>query len=402
MIASVIEPTETKIETQKENNTSTQTEKLDSKDNSGEKQLIFVTGGAGYIGSHTCVSLIENGYDVLILDDLSNSSIEAVDRIRTITNADEKQLHFIEGSICDRELLDSIFATNYIHAIIHFAGYKAVGESVEKPLEYYRNNVGGTITLLESARAHAVRRLVFSSSSTVYGDPESVPLYEDSPMRPTTNPYGETKAMIERILCDVSKTGNQYSFVFLRYFNPIGAHSSGLIGEDPNGIPNNLLPYISQVASGKLEKVRVFGDDYPTPDGTGVRDYIHVVDLARGHVDALKYIDSMEKIIAEDEELNDDSNNNSLQTRGMGTAVFNLGTGKGSSVLEVIHAFEKACDKEIPYEICERRSGDIAENYANCDKAKELMGWTAEYDLAKACEDTWNWQLKNPNGYKKN
>ena len=340
---------------------------------------ILVTGGAGFIGSHTCVELIQQGYRVIIVDDLSNSSQVAVDRIRKICGlaADDQQLRFYENNILDRE---------------------AVGESVQKPLEYYWNNIAGTLVLCDVARDHGVKNLVFSSSATVYGEPEFIPITEDCPKHDCTNPYGWTKSMLEQVLSDLYVGDNEWNIVLLRYFNPIGAHESGLIGEDPKGIPNNLLPYVAQVAVGKLECVGVFGDDYDTPDGTGVRDYIHVVDLARGHVAALDWmggkvgtgkalgLGSIEGEAAEDG-----------SRRGVG--IFNLGTGKGSSVLDVVHAFEKACGHEIPYQIKPRRAGDVATNYAACDKARTELGWVAQYDLDRMCADSWRWQSMNPDGY---
>ena len=339
---------------------------------------ILVTGGAGFIGSHTCVELIQRGYSVVIVDDLSNSSQIAVDRIRKICgiDADDAQLRFYRQNILDREALDAIFAENDVDAIIHFAGFKAVGESVQKPLEYYWNNIAGTLVLCEVAREHGCKNIVFSSSATVYGEPEFVPITESCPKHDATNPYGWTKSMLEQILSDLYTGDNEWNVVLLRYFNPIGAHKSGLIGEDPNGIPNNLMPYIAKVAVGKLEKVHVFGNDYPTPDGTGVRDYIHVVDLARGHVCAIKKLET-----------------------NCGLFICNLGTGKGYSVLDVIHAFEKACGKPIPYVIEARRPGDIAECYADPTKARNELGWVAEYGIEEMCADSWNWQRKNPDGY---
>ena len=322
---------------------------------------ILVTGGAGFIGSHTCVELIQRGYSVVIVDDLSNSSQTAVDRIRKICgiDADNAQLRFYKQNILDREALDAIFAENDVDAIIHFAGFKAVGESVQKPLEYYWNNIAGTLVLCDVARNHGVKNIVFSSSATVYGEPEFIPITEECPKHDCTNPYGWTKSMLEQVLTDLYVGDNEWNVVLLRYFTPIGAHESGLIGEDPKGIPNNLLPYVAQVAVGKLECVGVFGDDYDTPDGTGVRDYIHVVDLARGHVAALEWM----------------------------------------SVLDVVHAFEKACGHEIPYQIKPRRAGDVATNYAACDKARTELGWVAEYDLDRMCADSWRWQSMNPDGY---
>ncbi len=364
-----------------------------------QSTCILVTGGAGYIGSHTCVELLTLGYNVVVVDDLSNSSQVAIDRVRTITGCGAQQLQFYQASILDRAALESIFAENDIDAIIHFAGFKAVGESVAKPLEYYWNNIAGTLVLCDVARAHGVKNIIFSSSATVYGEPEFVPITESCPKHQATNPYGQTKSMLEQILTDLYVGDNEWNVVLLRYFNPIGAHESGLIGEDPKGIPNNLVPYVAQVAVGKLERVGVFGNDYPTPDGTGVRDYIHVVDLARGHVAALSWmagkigtgkaigLGSIEGTPAEDG-----------SRRGVG--IFNLGTGRGSSVLDIIHAYEKACGKTLPYEIMPRREGDIATCYAACDKAREELGWVAEYDLDRMCADSWRWQSTNPNGYR--
>ncbi len=361
---------------------------------------ILVTGGAGFIGSHTVVELLENGYNVVVVDDLSNASDVSLDRIRTICDIspESDRLTFYHASILDRSALEEIFDANDIDAIIHFAGFKAVGESVAKPLEYYWNNIAGTLVLADVAREHGVKNIVFSSSATVYGEPEFIPITEDCPKHNATNPYGQTKSMLEQILTDLYIGDNEWNVVLLRYFNPIGAHESGLIGEDPEGIPNNLLPYVAQVAVGKLDKVGVFGDDYPTHDGTGVRDYIHVVDLARGHVAAL---DWMAGKIGTGEAHDLSSIEGKPQEDGTrsGVAVFNLGTGTGSSVLDVIHAFEKACGHAIPYEIKPRRAGDIAENYAACDKAKRELQWETAYDLAKMCEDSWRWQSQNPNGY---
>lgn len=348
---------------------------------------ILVTGGAGFIGSHTCVELLEQNFNVVIVDDLSNANKIAVDRIRQIVGIDEEspRLKFYQDSVLDAPAIEKIFEENEIDAIIHFAAFKAVGESVEKPLEYYQNNLGGALTVLLTAKKHGVKNFVFSSSATVYGEPDSVPLFETSPKHDATNPYGWTKTMNEQILMDTAKSDDEWNIVLLRYFNPIGAHESGLIGEDPQGIPNNLVPYVAKVAVGALESVGVFGDDYPTPDGTGVRDYIHVVDLAKGHVGVLAWMGGK-------------CGTNAGSDRH-GCEVFNLGTGKGSSVLEVIHAFEKACGHEIKYEIKPRRAGDIAENYANADKAKNEFGWVAEKNLSDMCADSWNWQSKNPNGY---
>lgn len=359
---------------------------------------ILVTGGAGFIGSHTCVELLDKGYNVVIVDDLSNSSPVAVDRIREITGVMDDRLVFVEANILDRAALENIFSTYPIDAIVHFAGFKAVGESTQKPLEYYWNNVAGSLVLFDVARTHEVKNIIFSSSATVYGEPEMIPITEACPKHEATNPYGETKSMLERILTDFYKADDEYNVVLLRYFNPIGAHKSGRIGEDPKDIPNNLLPYVSQVAVGKLACIQVFGDDYPTPDGTGVRDYIHVVDLARGHVQALEYMGG--KVgTGEPFGLGSIKGEQAGDGTRSGVAIFNLGTGTGSSVLDVIHAFEKACGKELPYKICPRRPGDIATNYASCDKAKAELNWVAQYDLARMCEDAWRWQSNNPNGY---
>jgi UDP-glucose 4-epimerase len=334
---------------------------------------ILVTGGAGFIGSHTCVELLNAGYDVVIADNLYNAKALVVDRIETITG---KRPAFYQIDVQDRDALEDLFNKEKIDAVIHFAGYKAVGESTHKPIEYYRNNLGTTLTLCDVMRAHGCKKIVFSSSATVYGDPAFVPITEECPMGETTNPYGATKSMQERILTDIWKADNEWRVMLLRYFNPIGAHKSGLIGEDPKGIPNNLLPYVSQVALGKLEKVHVFGSDYDTPDGTGVRDYIHVVDLAKGHVSAIRGMEKLE-----------------------GVNIFNLGTGIGYSVLDIIHAFEKACGKEIPYVIDGRRPGDIATCYSDPSKAAKVLGWKAEKDLNDMCMDAWHWQTQNPNGY---
>ncbi len=335
---------------------------------------ILVTGGTGYIGSHTCVELLNQGMEVIVVDNLSNSSIKSLEAVERITG---KKIKFYEYDLCEKEKTDRIFEENPdINSVIHFAGLKAVGESVAKPLEYYSNNLISTLNILNSMVKYNVKNFVFSSSATVYGNPASVPITEDFPLS-TTNPYGATKLMIENILKDFAKVNEDFNIVILRYFNPIGAHESGLIGEDPNGIPNNLVPYIAQVAAGKLEKVNVFGNDYPTSDGTGVRDYIHVVDLAKGHVAALNKIN-----------------------KKCGLFICNLGTGNGYSVLEVIKAFEKACGKEIPYQITDRRPGDIPECWADTKKAYEELGWKAEFDIEKMCEDSWRWQSKNPNGYR--
>ncbi|MBR1664269.1 MAG: UDP-glucose 4-epimerase GalE [Ruminococcus sp.] len=333
---------------------------------------ILVTGGAGFIGSHTCVELLENGYEIVILDNFSNSKPEALNRIKKITG---KDFDFIKGDILNKADLEKAFTENEIDAVIHFAGLKAVGESVRKPVEYYHNNITGTLMLIEVMREHGCKKIVFSSSATVYGMDNPVPYVETMPTHTSTNPYGYTKVMIEQILKDVAVADDEWSIALLRYFNPIGAHSSGLIGEDPNGIPNNLFPYIQQVAVGKREYLGVFGNDYDTPDGTGVRDYIHVVDLAKGHICAVKYV---------------------LEHKGV--EAVNLGTGKGSSVFDVLHAFEKACGKELPYKIMPRRAGDIAWCYAEPKKALELFGWKAEFDLEDMCRDGWNYTKNNPNG----
>ncbi len=334
---------------------------------------ILVTGGAGYIGSHTCVQLLEAGYHVAIVDDLSNSHRAVIGRIEKLSG---QPVTFYEKNVCEKASLRRIFAAEQVDAVIHFAGYKAVGESVEKPLEYYRNNLDSTLTLLEVMGEFQVKNIIFSSSATVYGDPAVVPITEDQPLGVTTNPYGASKMMQERILMDLAHADPAFQPILLRYFNPVGAHASGEIGEDPNGIPNNLMPYISQVAIGRLEKLCVFGGDYPTPDGTGVRDYIHVEDLAAGHVAALK-----------------------LFAENCGLRVYNLGTGAGYSVLDVLHAYEKAVGRPLPYEIVGRRAGDVAVCYADPAKARAELGWQAERDLDAMCRDAWNWQRKNPNGY---
>lgn len=360
---------------------------------------ILVTGGAGYIGSHTCVELIEQGYNVVVVDNLSNSSEVALTRVRAITGCAANQLKFYQASILDKSALERIFTENTIDAIIHFAGFKAVGESVAKPLEYYWNNIAGTLVLCDVARAHNVKNIIFSSSATVYGEPEFVPITEACPKHEATNPYGQTKSMLERILTDLYHGDNEYNIVLLRYFNPIGAHESGLIGEDPKGIPNNLVPYVAQVAVGKLKRVGVFGNNYPTPDGTGVRDYIHVVDLARGHVAALAWMAGAVGT-GKPTGLGSIAGTPTENGNRRGVGIFNLGTGKGSSVLDIIHAYEKACGKPISYEIMPRREGDIATCYAACDKAREELGWVAEYDLDRMCADSWRWQSNNPEGYR--
>ena len=334
---------------------------------------ILVTGGAGYIGSHTCVELLNGGYEVVALDNLYNSSKKALERVREITG---KDLVFYEADMCDRDALNMIFDKEKIDAVIHFAGYKAVGESVRMPVEYYSNNIGGTLTLTDVMRAHGVKNIIFSSSATVYGDPAFVPITEECPKGVCTNPYGWTKWMLEQILTDIHTADPEWNVILLRYFNPIGAHPSGQIGEDPKGIPNNLLPYVAQVAIGKLPCLGVFGNDYDTPDGTGVRDYIHVVDLARGHVKALERLE-----------------------KKTGVDVYNLGTGNGYSVLQVVAAFEKACGHAVPYEIRPRRAGDIASCYCDPSKAGRELGWKAEYGIEQMCADSWRWQKQNPNGY---
>lgn len=334
---------------------------------------ILVTGGAGFIASHTNVELLQEGYDVIVMDNLCNSSKESLARVEQITG---KKIKFYETDMRDIEGLETIFAENRIDVIIHFAGLKAVGESCEKPYEYYDNNITGTLNIIRMMKKYDVKKIVFSSSATVYGEPEVVPITEDSPVGGVTNPYGRTKFMLEEILRDIQKADNSFDVALLRYFNPIGAHESGLIGEAPNGIPNNLLPYVAKVAAGVLEKVNVFGDDYPTPDGTGVRDYIHVVDLAKGHVSAVKKL-----------------------MENPGLVIYNLGTGIGYSVLDIIKNFEKACGKTIPYVIAPRRAGDIPTCYSDPSKAEKELGWKAQYGIDKMCEDAWRWQSMNPNGY---
>ncbi len=335
---------------------------------------ILVTGGAGYIGSHTCVELLNLGHEVVVVDNLCNSSEESLNRVEKITG---KRPVFYQVDLLDKEGLEAVFAKETVDAVIHFAGLKAVGESVAKPLEYYHNNITGTLILCDVMRNHGVKRIIFSSSAPVYGDPAFVPITEDCPKGKITNPYGQTKGMLEQILTDLHTADPEWSVILLRYFNPVGAHKSGLIGEDPAGIPNNLTPYITQVAVGKLKEVGVFGDDYDTPDGTGVRDYIHVVDLAIGHVKAL------------DKLMEDNA-----------VRIYNLGTGHGYSVLDMIKAFSKACGKEIPYVIKPRRPGDIATCYADPALAKKELGWEAERGLEEMCEDGWRWQSNNPNGYR--
>ena len=336
---------------------------------------ILVTGGAGYIGSHTVVELLQAGHTVVVVDNLCNSSSAALDRVAVITG---REIPFYQADIRDRAALEKVFEAHSFDACIHFAGLKAVGESVAKPWEYYENNIGGTLTLVDVMGKHGCRNIIFSSSATVYGEPETVPITEESPKGRCTNPYSWTKWMIEEILTDIRKADPAWNVVLLRYFNPIGAHPSGLIGEDPSGIPNNLMPYITQVAVGKRDKLHVFGNDYDTPDGTGVRDYIHVVDLARGHLAALLAIEEK-----------------------CGVKVYNLGTGKGYSVLEVVRAFEEANGLRIPYVIDPRRPGDIAEYWSSPEKAYRELGWKAQYGIREMCRDSWNWQRKNPDGYGK-
>ena len=335
---------------------------------------ILVTGGAGYIGSHTCLELLNQGHEVVVVDNLCNSCEEALNRVKELTG---KDLAFYEADILDKEALNRVFDQEKIDAVIHFAGLKAVGESVAKPLEYYHNNITGTLVLCDVMRSHGVKKIIFSSSATVYGDPAFIPITEDCPKGKITNPYGQTKSMLEQVLTDLHVADPEWNVILLRYFNPVGAHESGRIGEDPTGIPNNLTPYITQVAVGKLKEVNVFGNDYDTPDGTGVRDYIHVMDLAIGHVKALqKFADKPDVYI------------------------YNLGTGRGYSVLEMIQAFSKAVGLDIPYVIKPRRAGDIATCYADATKAKNELGWTAERGIDEMCQDAWRWQSNNPNGYR--
>lgn len=335
---------------------------------------ILVTGGAGYIGSHTCIELIRAGHEVVVVDSLVNSSEEAVKRVEQITGS---KIPFYQVDLLDEAALEAVFSSEKIESVIHFAGLKAVGESVAKPLEYYHNNITGTLILCDVMRRHGVKNIIFSSSATVYGDPAFIPITEECPKGKITNPYGQTKSMLEQILTDLQVADSEWNVVLLRYFNPIGAHESGLIGEDPKGIPNNLVPYIAQVSVGKLKTLGVFGDDYDTLDGTGVRDYIHVVDLAKGHVKALKKIED-----------------------NSGVTVYNLGTGIGYSVLDVVKAYEKACSKTIPYEVKPRRAGDIATCYSDASKAKTELGWEAEYGIERMCEDSFRWQSTNPDGYR--
>ena len=334
---------------------------------------IMLAGGAGYIGSHTCVELLNAGHEVLVVDNLANSSEKSLERVREITG---KTVKFEKADILDRAALDRIFEENAVDAVIHFAGLKAVGESVAKPWEYYENNIAGTLTLVDVMRKHGVKNIIFSSSATVYGAPEVMPITEECPKGSCTNPYGWTKSMIEQILSDIQAADPEWNVVLLRYFNPIGAHESGKIGEDPNGIPNNLMPYITQVAVGKREKLSVFGNDYDTPDGTCIRDYIHVVDLAKGHVAALKKIETK-----------------------AGLFICNLGTGTGYSVMDVVNAFIEATGVDLPYVFADRRPGDAAVCYSDPSLAERELGWKAQYDLKKMCEDSWRWQKNNPNGY---
>ena len=334
---------------------------------------VLVTGGAGFIGSHTCVELLENGHEVVVVDNLCNSSEKSLERVKELTG---KDFAFYKGDILDDELLNKIFKENDIECCIHFAGLKAVGESVAKPWEYYNNNISGTLNLVKVMKENGCKNIIFSSSATVYGDPQEIPITENCPKGQCTNPYGWTKSMLEQILMDIYNSDKEWNIILLRYFNPIGAHKSGRIGENPNGIPNNLMPYITQVAVGKLEKLGVFGNDYDTPDGTGVRDYIHVVDLAKGHVKALKKIEE-----------------------NAGLNIYNLGTGQGYSVLDIVKNFEEATGVKIPYVIKERRPGDIATSYCNPDKAYKELGWKAENGIKEMCADSWNWQKNNPKGY---
>ena len=334
---------------------------------------ILVTGGAGFIGSHTCVELLDAGYDVVVYDNLYNASEKSLERVKELTG---KEVTFVKGDILDPVMLEKVFTENKIESVIHFAGLKAVGESVAKPWEYYNNNIAGTLTLVDAMRKHGCKNIIFSSSATVYGDPAEIPITENCPKGQCTNPYGWTKSMLEQILSDIQKADNEWNVILLSYFNPIGAHPSGRMGENPNGIPNNLMPYITQVAVGKLKELGVFGNDYDTPDGTGVRDYIHVVDLAKGHVAALSKIQE-----------------------NPGLKIYNLGTGHGYSVLDIVTNFEKANGIKIPYSIKPRRAGDIATCYCDPALAKAEMGWEAQYGIEEMCRDSWNWQKNNPNGY---
>lgn len=332
---------------------------------------ILVTGGCGYIGSHTTLELLNKGYEVVVVDNFSNSCLESIKRVEKITG---KSVTFYEEDIRNAEGMERIFSAHTFDAVIHFAAFKAVGESCRMPLKYYENNISGTVSLLQIMERHGVKKIIFSSSATVYGDPERLPIDESCRLQ-TTNPYGSTKLMMENIMQDVYRSDNEWNVILLRYFNPVGAHESGLIGEDPKGIPNNLMPFVAQVASGKLSCINVFGNDYDTPDGTGVRDYIHVVDLALGHIAALEHC------------------------KNSGVHIYNLGTGRGYSVLEMIHAFEKACGKKLPYKIVERRPGDIATCYAAPDKAKRELNWEAKNGIEEMCASQWKWQSGNPMGY---
>ena len=347
---------------------------------------ILVTGGAGYIGTHTCIALHKAGYEIIVYDNLCNSNVEAVRRVSQLIGT---ALEFIEGDIRDSKALREVFTDHQFYGVIHFAGLKAVGESVAKPLLYYDNNVSGTINLLEIMKEFRVKNLVFSSSATVYGDPEILPITETSP-RSCTNPYGQSKLMVEYILEDLANADSNWNLIVLRYFNPVGAHESGKIGEDPNGIPNNLMPYISQVAVGKLEKLRIFGKDYPTIDGTGVRDFIHVVDLAKGHISAIDYL---VKNLVE---------NSTDKQKSIGFFAVNLGTGSGTSVLQLVNAFTEATGQTVNYEFVPRRAGDVASCYAQVNLAKQSLNWQAHLDIHDMCKDTWHWQSQNPNGYKSN
>ncbi|MBE0405679.1 UDP-glucose 4-epimerase GalE [Psychrobacter sp. AOP22-C1-22] len=353
------------------------------------KNKILVTGGAGYIGSHTCIALHQAGYEIVVYDNLSNSSREAVNRVASLIG---QPIDFVEGDIRDTDLLRQVFSDNQFFGVIHFAGLKAVGESVAKPLMYYNNNVSGTISLLEVMAEYDVKNLVFSSSATVYGDPEVLPIDESSP-RSCTNPYGQSKLTVEHILEDLAVSDESWNLIPLRYFNPVGAHPSGQIGEDPNDIPNNLMPYISQVAVGKLSKLSIFGNDYPTIDGTGVRDFIHVTDLAQGHVAALDYLLSY---LEQQTSIEEHSSN---KKSSIGFLPINLGTGTGTSVLELVTAFSKVSEQDIPYQFVSRRAGDIASCYASADKARDLLNWQAKLSISDMCQDTWRWQKMNPNGY---
>jgi UDP-glucose 4-epimerase len=335
---------------------------------------ILVTGGAGYIGSHTCVELLQEGYEVVVVDNLINSSSESIARVEKITG---KKITFYPIDVLDKEALKAVFEENQIDTVIHFAGFKVVGESVSHPLEYYHNNITGTLVLAEVMKAYGCKNIVFSSSATVYGAPAFVPITEDCPKGLITNPYGQTKSMLEQILTDIYISDHQWNVILLRYFNPIGAHKSGEIGEDPKGIPNNLLPYVAQVAIGKLKYLSIYGNDYDTIDGTGVRDYIHVVDLAKGHVKAIQKL-----------------------VENKGILIYNLGTGHGYSVLEIVKAFEKVSNKRIDYRIVDRRLGDIACCYADSSKAKLELGWEAQFGIEEMCEDSWRWQVQNPNGFR--